>query len=125
MSDASRPTGAGEQRWFPPPGRAEMLRGVCTELGFPPRCIFRICRRAGRCVTREVACYQVMRDRVDAMLRKSAEASLLRRHQAGEAMDLSPAVINTLVQNAAHRRHRSEKRRARKARRRAGKGSTA
>ena len=125
MSDANASTEAGEQRWFPPPERAEMLRAVCTELGFPERCIFRICRRAGRCVTREVACYQVMRDRVDAMLRKSAEASVLRRHEAGEAMDLSPAVINTLIQNAAHRRRWSEKRRARKARRRAGKGSTA
>ncbi len=48
--------------------KADMLRAVCTELGLPDNCPFKACRRARRCSTARVICYQVLRQEINALV---------------------------------------------------------
>ncbi len=50
------------------PERAAFMREACTHLGLATYCPFRVCRRNRRCGTKDVLCYQIMRQEVNAIL---------------------------------------------------------
>jgi len=46
----------------------EIHREICTWLGLPETCTFKPCRRAKRCATADVRCYQVHRREIHALI---------------------------------------------------------
>ena len=50
------------------PEWAAFMRDFCTDIGLATGCPLRPCRRARRCATKEVICYQIVREEVNAIL---------------------------------------------------------
>ena len=46
----------------------DIARHACTELGLANVCPFRVCKRNRTCGTRDVLCYQILRQEVNAIL---------------------------------------------------------
>jgi len=55
------------------------MRRYCTELGLYRHCGFKACARAGQCATRDVMCYQILREEMNAHLRPYVKELLERR----------------------------------------------
>ena len=71
----------------PPPGVAIMrlpeffkkfVRRYVDAIGLHRHCPHAVCGRAGRCATREVLCYQVLREEINAVLRPIVRKRLER-----------------------------------------------
>lgn len=71
----------------PPPGVAIMrmpdffkkfIRHYVDTIGLSRHCPYAVCGRAGRCATRDVLCYQVLREEMNAVLRPIVRERLER-----------------------------------------------
>ena len=60
--------------WF-----KNFMRRYCTELGLHRHCGFKACARAGACATRDVMCYQILREPMNERLRPVVRAALARQ----------------------------------------------
>lgn len=68
------------------PLSADLFRRFCTQMGLPNVCPFKACRRSRRCATAEVLCYQVLREKINAILQPA-----LRARARGEPMPELPS----------------------------------
>ncbi len=59
-----------------------VLRQICTELGLATYCPFRACRRAHRCATRQVICYQALRQEINAIIKPALQERLAKTSEA-------------------------------------------
>jgi hypothetical protein len=75
--------------------QAAIYRRICSELGLPECCPFRACRRARHCATRQVLCYQVLRQEINAMLEPEVQAR--RAAMAASAVEAKAAAVTAVT----------------------------
>lgn len=81
------------------PEVASALQHVCTELGLSRYCPFSACKRAHRCATRQVICYQALRQEINAIIRP-----IIREQAAKAAADDDGQPVSATTDTVVPRR---------------------
>ncbi|HZP18966.1 MAG TPA: hypothetical protein VFB16_02050 [Bauldia sp.] len=72
---------------------AQMLQAICTWLGFARSCPYGACRRAGRCATREVICWQTLREPLRPLILWVIAKQWQMAVERGEDPDVAPVNV--------------------------------
>ncbi len=78
------------------PEGAARLRSVMTILGAPPHCFVKGCRRQRRCTTRQVLCWQLAHDQLEARIMLVFAKQWQAACAAGTGADWAPSDVATL-----------------------------
>ncbi len=94
---------------------ATLLRAAIADLGFPPHCSFKACRRSRSCSTRDLLCWQVNHEEMNQAITLATARRWRQGPKPGEDWpDWSPEQIRTfewvLAEEAAGERDGLRKR---------------
>ena len=74
---------------------AAALRSICTRLGLATYCPANTCRRAKACATRQVLCWQILREEINPLIQRVLAHEWQRRVANGENPDVAPVKVAT------------------------------
>ncbi len=74
-------------------GTMHFLQAICTWLGFARSCPYGVCRRAARCATREVICWQTLREPLRPLIQWVMAKQWQMAVERGEDPNVAPVNI--------------------------------